>query len=111
MGNHSRRGPRPPSASDLGRESAQRLDSYQAAAAHHAAATWFKDRAITHDGNPVLTRHVLAAVVKSTPSGDVMVRDRRWSPRKIDLAVAAMIALDRAAFHGAAKRTYVVAGF
>jgi phage terminase large subunit-like protein len=69
-----------------------------------------RDRRLTHDGNPVLTRHVLAAVVKSSPSGDVISKDRRWSPRKIDAAVAAIIALDRATYHATAvpKRSGVV---
>jgi phage terminase large subunit-like protein len=53
----------------------------------------------------VLTRHVLAAVVKATPSGDVIAKDRRKSPRNIDPAVAAMIALDRAVWHADPRRT------
>ncbi len=58
-----------------------------------------RDARITHSTDATLTRHVLAAVVKATPSGDVIQKDRRWSPRKIDAAVAAILALDRAVWH------------
>lgn len=69
-----------------------------------------RDGRITHDANELLTRHVLSAVVKSTPSGDVIQKDKRWSPRKIDAAVAAIIALDRSSWHldPPTKRTGVV---
>jgi hypothetical protein len=36
---------------------------------------------ICHDGHLVLSRHVLAAVVKRRPRGDVIAKDRRRSPR------------------------------
>lgn len=58
-----------------------------------------RDGRLTHGDDPVLTRHVLAAVVKPSPSGDLIAKDRRWSPRKIDAAVASVIALDRAVWH------------
>lgn len=58
-----------------------------------------RDGALTHDDDETLTRHVLAAVVHPTASGDTIRKDRRWSPRKIDLAVASVIALERAAWH------------
>lgn len=51
---------------------------------------------LTHDGDPVLAKHVGNAVVKETPNGAVLVKDRRNSPRKIDAAVAAVVALERA---------------
>ncbi len=57
------------------------------------------DGAVTHDGNEALARHVGNAIVKSTSHGDVVVKDRRGSPRKIDGAVAAIVAHDRAVFH------------
>ena len=51
---------------------------------------------LTHDGDPTLAKHVGNAVVKETTNGAVLVKDRRNSPRKIDAAVAAVVALDRA---------------
>lgn len=46
---------------------------------------------ITHDGNPVLTRHLRNAVVKERPDGAYITKDGRGSPRKIDAAIAAII--------------------
>ncbi|GAB3698503.1 terminase large subunit domain-containing protein [Mariniluteicoccus flavus] len=57
------------------------------------------DQTLTHDGDARLAAHMAHAVAKSTPAGDVIVKDRRGSPRKIDAAVAAIVAHDRAAFH------------
>lgn len=54
---------------------------------------------VTHDGEPRLAAHVSHAVAKSTSLGDLIVKDKKNSPRKIDAAVAAIVALDRAAFH------------
>lgn len=54
---------------------------------------------LSHADDERLTRHVLAAVVATTASGDTIRKDRRWSPRKIDLAVASVIALERAVWH------------
>lgn len=51
---------------------------------------------ITHDGDPRLARHLANAVVKETPDGAYITKDGRSSPRKIDLAVAAVIAYARA---------------
>lgn len=57
------------------------------------------DQVVTHDGDARMAAHVAHAVAKATPVGDVIVKDKRGSPRKIDLAVAAIVALDRAAWH------------
>ncbi len=57
------------------------------------------ERTITHDGHEGLARHVRNAVAESTSHGDVIKKDRRGSPRKIDGAVCAIVASDRAAFH------------
>jgi phage terminase large subunit-like protein len=54
---------------------------------------------LTHDGDSRLAAHIANAVAKSTPHGDVIVKARRGDPRKIDAAVAAIVAVDRAAFH------------
>jgi phage terminase large subunit-like protein len=58
---------------------------------------------LTHDGDPRLAAHMAHCVAKRTPMGDLVSKDKRGSPRKIDAAVAAIVALDRAAFH--AKQT------
>ena len=57
------------------------------------------DGSLVHDGDPRLAAHVTAAVVRSTPAGSILSKDRRHSPRKIDLAVASVIALQRATWH------------
>lgn len=62
----------------------------------------------THDGNERLAAHVGNAVAVSTPQGDVIQKDKRGSTRKIDAAVAAIVARDRAAFHAQKKRARVV---
>lgn len=54
---------------------------------------------VTHDGDPRLAAHVAHCVARSTPRGSVVTKDRRGSPRKIDAAVAAIIAFDRVAWH------------
>jgi phage terminase large subunit-like protein len=58
-----------------------------------------KARTVTHDGNDRLAAHVAHAVAKPTTLGDVIVKERKNSPRKIDLAVCAIGALDRASWH------------
>ncbi|WP_338538175.1 terminase large subunit [Janibacter terrae] len=57
------------------------------------------DHGFTHDGDPRLAAHVAHCVAKSTTNGDLVSKDKRNSPRKIDAAVAAILALDRAAWH------------
>lgn len=56
---------------------------------------------MTHDGSEVIARHIGNAVVKSTPMGASLQKDKRGSSRKIDGAVGAVVALDRAAWHHA----------
>ena len=51
---------------------------------------------MTHDGDPRLARHIANAVVKETPEGAYITKEHRHSSRKIDLAIAAVIAYDRA---------------
>lgn len=57
------------------------------------------DQSITHDANPRLAAHLAHCVAKPTPMGDLVSKDKRNSPRKIDAAVAGIVALDRAAHH------------
>lgn len=51
---------------------------------------------LTHDGNPLLARHLQNAVVKTDRLGPRIVKEHRASPRKIDAAVASIIGFDRA---------------
>jgi phage terminase large subunit-like protein len=50
----------------------------------------------THSGDPRLARHIANAVTKVTTRGVMIFKDAKGSPRKIDLAVASIIGLDRA---------------
>lgn len=66
---------------------------------------------LSHDGDPTLSEHMSNAVAKTTALGDLISKDKRNSNRKIDSAVAAIVAYDRAAWHLAnpPKRRRVVA--
>lgn len=54
------------------------------------------EKRLAHDGNGMVTRHLSNAVVKIDQYGPRIVKEHRHSPRKIDAAVAGIIALDRA---------------
>jgi len=54
------------------------------------------EQRITHDGNPLLARHLSNAVVKTDSLGVRIVKENRSSNRRIDAAVAAILAYDRA---------------
>jgi phage terminase large subunit-like protein len=54
------------------------------------------EKRFAHDGNPVLARHLENAVTKIDNLGPRIVKEKRNSPRKIDAAVAAILAVDRA---------------
>lgn len=69
-----------------------------------------KEHSFTHDGNERMAIHVGNAIAKSTPQGDVIEKDKKQSKRKIDLAVAGIVAFDRAAFHNR-KTSRRVVGF
>lgn len=64
-------------------------------------------KAVTHDGDPRLALHVAHCIAKRTPMGDLVSKDKRGSPRKIDAAVAAIVAFDRAAWHMTKSRKRV----
>jgi len=69
------------------------------------------NQAVTHDGDKRLARHVSAAVLKVDNRGSRLVKESRGTSRKIDLAVCAVMALDRAEFWAGegrkpAKRTF-----
>lgn len=58
------------------------------------------DQRLTHAGDKRLAAHIANAVAKSTPQGDVIVKDRRHGRKhKIDLAIASIVCADRVAFH------------
>jgi phage terminase large subunit-like protein len=52
--------------------------------------------AVTHDGDKRLARHVANAVLRADSRGTRLVKEHRDSRRRIDLAVAAVMAHDRA---------------
>jgi len=56
---------------------------------------------LSHAGHPVLSAHVGHCVPKETPYGITIGKDGSDSPRKIDAAVAAVVAYDRAMWHAA----------
>lgn len=51
---------------------------------------------LTHDGNPVLSRHLDNCVVKNDHRGQRVTKESSSSKKKIDAAIAFIIALDRA---------------
>jgi hypothetical protein len=58
------------------------------------------NKGVTHDGNERLAAHMANAMVKETPDGAYITKGDRHSSRKIDLAVAAVLAFGRAAVAG-----------
>jgi phage terminase large subunit-like protein len=50
------------------------------------------NKALTHSGDPDLARHVGNVVVKNDSRGHRIVKEHRDSTRRIDLAVAAVMA-------------------
>ena len=54
------------------------------------------EQRLTHDGDPVLARHLDNAVIKSDRFGRRITKESGNSPRKIDAAVAAVVAHSRA---------------
>lgn len=62
---------------------------------------------VTHDGDARLSKHLAHCVAKRTPMGDLVSKDKKNSPRKIDAAVGAIIAFERAAIHAGKSRRRV----
>lgn len=52
--------------------------------------------ALTHDGSAELSRHMAHAVIKTDARGTRITKDHKKSLRRIDLAVASVMAYDRA---------------
>ncbi|HEY7824144.1 MAG TPA: terminase TerL endonuclease subunit, partial [Acidimicrobiia bacterium] len=73
---------------------------------YHAATSG----GITHDGHPGLARHCDNAVIKESAQGAYIVKEDKASPRKIDAAIAAVIAFNRAAWHHQNPKADVKAG-
>ncbi len=59
---------------------------------------------ITHDGDPDIARHVANTVTKTDARGTRITKATKRSDRRIDLAVAMAMAVDRAATYKARKR-------
>jgi phage terminase large subunit-like protein len=57
------------------------------------------EQKVRHNGHPVLARHVGNAVVRETSYGRAIAKDHPDSPRKIDAAIASVIAYERAMWH------------
>ena len=57
-----------------------------------------QNRKIRHTGDPRLARHLGNAQIKTDERGARLVKDARNSARKIDLAVASVMGVDRAAY-------------
>ena len=53
------------------------------------------NHSLTHSGDPRLARHIGNAVLKVDSRGQRIAKEHKHSSRKIDLAVAAVMALDR----------------
>ena len=66
------------------------------------------EQRLTHDGNPLIARHLDNAVIKIDNLGPRIVKENRSSLRRIDAAVASVIAYDRA---GGRIEEVVVPGF
>jgi phage terminase large subunit-like protein len=54
------------------------------------------NKALTHDDHPELARHISHAIIKQDPRGVRITKESKKSPRRIDLAMAAIMAFDRA---------------
>jgi phage terminase large subunit-like protein len=54
------------------------------------------DRQLTHSGDPVLARHLSNACLKIDARGQRLTKETKYSSRKIDLAISAVMAFDRA---------------
>lgn len=57
---------------------------------------------ISHPDDPILSRHLDNTTVKTDRLGPRIVKEHRTSPRKIDAAVCAVMAYDRARYHATA---------
>lgn len=54
------------------------------------------NKTVTHSGDPRLARHLSNCILRTDSRGSRLSKDAKGSPRKIDLAVSAVMALERA---------------
>ena len=66
---------------------------------------------VSHDHHPTLARHLDNCVVRVDAKGPRVTKEHRGSPRKIDSAVAAIIAFDRATHRREAEPEALVPQF
>jgi phage terminase large subunit-like protein len=66
---------------------------------------------VSHDHHPTLARHLDNCVIRVDQKGPRVVKEHRGSPRKIDAAVAAIIAFDRATHRREAEPEALVPQF
>lgn len=66
------------------------------------------NRSLTHSGEQVLARHIGNAVLRTDSRGSRLSKESKGSPRRIDLAVAAVMAVERAAYWAGRGRPQVV---
>lgn len=66
------------------------------------------EKGMSHDGDERLARHLANAVTKETTDGRYITKDHPDSPRKIDLAVAAVMAHDYAVKAGETTESFVI---
>jgi phage terminase large subunit-like protein len=59
------------------------------------------EKQLTHSGDPRLARHISNAIAKAEARGVRLVKEHKKSTRRIDLAIAAVMAHDRASSHDA----------
>src|SRR5699024_3995133 len=59
------------------------------------------EQRLTHDGHELAAAHMANAVAKRSAMGDLITKDKRGSSRKIDAAVAIIVAHDRSVWHAA----------
>ncbi|MGF6827062.1 phage terminase large subunit-like protein [Kitasatospora sp. MAP12-9] len=56
------------------------------------------NRSLTHSGDQRLARHLSNCAIRTDSRGSRLSKDSKGSPRKIDLAIAAVMGLERASF-------------
>ena len=66
---------------------------------------------LSHDHNPTLARHLEHCVLRIDAKGPRVTKEHRGSPRKIDAAIAALIAFDRATHRREAEPEQLVPAF
>jgi phage terminase large subunit-like protein len=79
-----------------------------ACAAFYEAVT---QETVSHGGDAAMSRHLDNCSVKIDRFGPRIVKEHRGSPRKIDLAVCAVMAYDRARYHAQAPAAPKAAEF